>query len=286
MPIDLTGAVVAWLVAVCGDTGIRLIRGSPDKRLLLEAVDVAVSAVVVQADPVLREPLRAGLAWCFSGPPQFVPDGSARLDDLLKAAVGRQIERLDNWVDHGTGRSFYQQVPVSQRWLTSEVTKAVVQALRQVVAKSSPAELVHGLDTADMLARLDALLWQMRELVEPYPARTDQIAVETVQRSGVPVVDAASRRDEWVDAVMAFIDIEDPEFRRAVLRRMGDLLGLDHSFMTSYRPVARDHVVEIVARCWDFRDRNAALAALADALTTLRPDDRASDGIRHIPGIS
>ena len=92
-------------------------------------------------------------------------------------------------------------------------------------------------------------------------------------------------KDRWIAAVMAFTDIEDPEFRRAVLRLMGDRLELGHAFSASYRPVARDHVFEIVDRCWAFKDPpDAARRALADSLISLRPDDRGVGLLKLLPG--
>jgi TIR domain/Effector-associated domain 2 len=85
---------------------------------------------------------------------------------------------------------------------------------------------------------------------------------------------SANLRDRWVVTLLEFVDIDNPEFRLQVLRLMGDELGLGHPFMASYRGMARDHVIEIVGRCWAYGNRRAALAALADALTCLRPDER------------
>ncbi len=85
----------------------------------------------------------------------------------------------------------------------------------------------------------------------------------------------AGHKGAWVTAIMAFADIEDPEFRRIVLRQMGDRLNLGRSFLAPYRSVARDHVVEIVDRCWEFKDPDAARNALARTLISLRPDDGA-----------
>lgn len=93
---------------------------------------------------------------------------------------------------------------------------------------------------------------------------------------------AAANKDSWVAAMMMFADMEDPDFRRTVLRQMGDRLNLGRPFAAPYRPMARDHVVEIVNRCWDFSDPGAARRALVGALASLRPDDRATDNLERI----
>jgi hypothetical protein len=101
-------------------------------------------------------------------------------------------------------------------------------------------------------------------------------------RTHVPLAGIAARKGTWVAGVMAFADMEDPDFRRTVLRQVGDRLNLGRAFSVPYRPVARDHVVEIVDRCWEFRDPGAARNALAETLTSLRPDDSAADHLKRI----
>ena len=98
----------------------------------------------------------------------------------------------------------------------------------------------------------------------------------------VPAGGIAARKQTWVAAVTAFADIEDPDFRRNILRQMGDRLNLGYAFSAPYRPVARDHVAEIIDRCWEFKDRDAALGALEAALISLRPDDGAADRLRRL----
>lgn len=157
MPIDLIGAVVAWLVAASGDAGIRLIRGSGDERMLRKAVRVAVDAVVREADPALQKQLRAGLTLCFSSPPAMKLDAATRAGDWLPSAIAAQISQLEGWVNNDTGRPFYQDVPVDPAWLSGRVTDAIIGALRQVVASGNLPEVVRDMDTIEVLARLDVL---------------------------------------------------------------------------------------------------------------------------------
>jgi hypothetical protein len=93
-------------------------------------------------------------------------------------------------------------------------------------------------------------------------------------------------RRAWIAAVMSFDDMQDPDFRRQVLRIMGELLQLGKAFQTSYRAMPIDHVTEIINRCWSYDPSEAALNALADALTWLRPDDQAATNIAALKGNS
>lgn len=94
--------------------------------------------------------------------------------------------------------------------------------------------------------------------------------------SAAPKPTALVPKTVLVEAVMGFADIEDPEFRRMVLKSMGDRLGLAHPFSAPYRATALDHVISIVGRIWEFKDPVAARLALIAALSELRPDDAAS----------
>jgi hypothetical protein len=94
-----------------------------------------------------------------------------------------------------------------------------------------------------------------------------------------PVVAA---KESWIAAAMMFADMQDPEFRRSILRQMGDRLGLGQPFPVPYRPLARDHAAEIVDQCWDFKDPGAARRALAESLVTLRPDTRAAVNLERM----
>src|ERR1035438_9632193 len=112
MPIDLIGAVVAWLVALSGDTGIRLLRGSRDKRMMHDALRVAVGSVVEQADPTVRGSLRAALCECSSAPLLLQVDISVPIGVWLRSAITEQVMQLENWVNNESGRPFREYVSV------------------------------------------------------------------------------------------------------------------------------------------------------------------------------
>lgn len=92
----------------------------------------------------------------------------------------------------------------------------------------------------------------------------------------------AQSKEEWVTAVMAFSDMQKPDFRSLLLAKMADALGLSAPFAATYSAMAGDHVTEIVNSCWDYEDRGKALRALAEALMKLRPNTGAAARIRHM----
>ncbi len=157
MPVDLAGALVGWVVSVVGDAGIRLARRSPDERALSKAMGLAIDRVVEQADSSSQEALRLGLRECFSAQPRLGLDASTSVGEGLRAAIVAQVAQLDQMMHSDTGQPFYQAVPVERVWLVEQVTAAVLTALRQVVAAGGLAELVHGVDAAELLARLEEL---------------------------------------------------------------------------------------------------------------------------------
>ena len=106
------------------------------------------------------------------------------------------------------------------------------------------------------------------------PDHTGHVAAAAAK---TPVTKAA-----LVAVVLQFPDIEDPGFRLQVLQLMGDRLGLGAPFAAPYRPMARDHVIAIVDRCWAFKDPDAARRALIEALGELRPDDGATERLRSL----
>jgi len=155
MPVDLVGALAGWVVSLVGDAGIRLVRRSPDERALSKAMGLAIDKVVERADPSAREALRMGLRECFSAPPRLGLDASMSVGEGLRAAIAAQVAQLDQMVHGDTGRPFYQAIVVDRGWLVEQVTAAILTALRQVTAAGGLAELVHGVDAAEMLAWLD-----------------------------------------------------------------------------------------------------------------------------------
>ena len=111
-------------------------------------------------------------------------------------------------------------------------------------------------------------------------ATEDSARIDDLDAAAAP---QPNPRDAWVDAVLAFTDIGDPQFRFAVLRRMGEQLGIGGPFPVAYHAMARDHAIEIVRTCWSFSDRRAALAAPAESLAYFRPRDQAAAKVKLLP---
>lgn len=155
MSIDLVGAVVAWLVGVCGDAGIDLLRrGSADRHILTKAVEQAIETVVAQVNVGSQEALHLGLEQCFSSRQRISVEWSSSVGDGLRAAITNQMTQ---WVNSDTGRSLFQVVSFDAGWVTEQMTQALIAALRHYQASRGLTELLHGLDTADILASLDAI---------------------------------------------------------------------------------------------------------------------------------
>ncbi|MBO1419801.1 trypsin-like peptidase domain-containing protein [Streptomyces sp. FH025] len=104
--------------------------------------------------------------------------------------------------------------------------------------------------------------------------------------SAAPVVQAERPPDdaELVDALMAFPYTARADGRFDLLDRMGQHLGLPHSFEAEERTDRRDHLFRIVRRCRNHRDAPAALRALYTALEELAPYDGALDRLRSVVG--
>lgn len=155
MPIDLVGAVAAWLVGVLGDAGIELVKGNPDKRALKRAVKEAVDAVMAQSDPAVRPLLRRILLESFDSAPHVALDATGSIDRGLRASIEAQLEGLEGRMESVTGYSSSDLLPMSPDALAGRLADAVTGKLRQYAAARGLPELVHSLDTAEVLGRLD-----------------------------------------------------------------------------------------------------------------------------------
>lgn len=122
-----------------------------------------------------------------------------------------------------------------------------------------------------------------RRAVPPWPPLAAVSGAEAPEAPGhVARSNDRSARTPLTNTVMEFSDMEDPEFRRLVLRSMGERLGLGHAFSAPYSATARDHVAGIVDRIWEFKDPDAARRALVSTLEELRPDDGATVRLRSL----
>jgi hypothetical protein len=87
-----------------------------------------------------------------------------------------------------------------------------------------------------------------------------------------------------VEALEALSDMDDPDFRRRLLRIAADRLGPEAPLRVPYRAQLRDHVVEMVQVCRGHRDAAAALASLAHAARLLRPGESATERLWQLAG--
>src|SRR5918992_454935 len=163
----LVDPVSGWLAGRLGDAWLNLLHGSPDERLVRRSMADAVEAVMEEAEPESREAMRSGLALCFNKPPpaSLGADPAGGLRDAVAAQVAllREMQAAD-----GTGRMFFDSVPVEEEWLTAELTNAFEAALREGVAPPlDPAELVQALDAQWIRASLSELRDLLRRLVPP-----------------------------------------------------------------------------------------------------------------------
>ncbi|PVC97768.1 hypothetical protein DBP19_06805 [Streptomyces sp. CS090A] len=112
--------------------------------------------------------------------------------------------------------------------------------------------------------------------------------VATAPRTSPPSVDSAQQAPpatfpdtlDIVQVAERIPDMDDPDFRRQVVRLMRSALEPQAGFSAGFRAHPRDHLLEIVGRCQSHILRGAALAAFRDALGTLRPDDAATVELR------
>lgn len=165
--LDVVGAVVGWLVSLCGDSGFHLVRDQRDERSLRKILQGSMDSVVVSAPPSAQRTLERGLARYFKAPPALRLDGSVPVHTALEAAVDAQTAELEQWVTRTTGVPFAEAVAVEPEVLRARVTEAIVSGLRQYAAAGGMSELVHALDTAEILGRLNALGLRLDGLTVP-----------------------------------------------------------------------------------------------------------------------
>ncbi|MFF2142994.1 trypsin-like peptidase domain-containing protein [Kitasatospora sp. NPDC058190] len=100
-----------------------------------------------------------------------------------------------------------------------------------------------------------------------------------------PVAKQSSPDDaELVTALMAIPYTARADGRFDLLDRMGEHLGLSHSFEVEERSDRRDHLFRIVRRCRHHRDASAALRALYAALAELAPHDGGLEQLQAVVG--
>jgi tetratricopeptide (TPR) repeat protein len=163
--IDLTDPVISWIVALAGDTGIRLIFTSRDQRRLHRILDKELEFVVSQVNPEVRAAVEHALIAAVSAPTKLHPDPGVPLGQALRKVIASQLIVLEQWVDEKSDLNFAAATGIEPDVLAERVADAVVSGLRHYVAASGLAELVHGLDTAEVTGKLDAISLQIAGLM-------------------------------------------------------------------------------------------------------------------------
>ncbi|GAB2811363.1 hypothetical protein GCM10022221_06030 [Actinocorallia aurea] len=154
----LTDPLMGWLGALAGDTWLGLLRGSPEERLIREAMGTAAEKVVSGIAPDAQDRLRSALSLVFTRPPEAVPEATA--SGGLKAAVAAQLDSLRAMADEH-GALFFDTVPVDPDALARDLADAFAEAVERAVAASGPAELVHALRAE----RQEGLIGEIPDLV-------------------------------------------------------------------------------------------------------------------------
>jgi tetratricopeptide (TPR) repeat protein len=162
--IDLTDPIIAWVVATAGDTGIRLIFTSRDQRRLRQILDKELEFVVSQVNPEARAAAERALVAAVSVPAKLHPDPGVPLSLALHQLIAAQLRVLEHWMDEDGELNFAMVTGIEPDVLADRVADAVVSGLRHYVAATGLAELVHGLDAAEVTGKLDALSLQIAGL--------------------------------------------------------------------------------------------------------------------------
>ncbi|MFD5816521.1 trypsin-like peptidase domain-containing protein [Streptomyces sp. NPDC127038] len=87
---------------------------------------------------------------------------------------------------------------------------------------------------------------------------------------------------ELVQALMAFPTLARPDSRYDLFEKIGNHLGLPHSFEVDDRSDRRDHLYRLVHRCRHYRDSQSALRAVYTAMEELVPYDAALERLRLV----
>lgn len=165
--LDMVSAVVGWLVSLCGESGVHLVRDQRDERALRKIIQGSMDSVVASAPPSARRTLERGIARYFKAPPTLRLDGTVPVRDAMEAAVDAQIAELDEWVARTTGVPFAEAVGVEPDVLRIRIAEGIVSGLRLYASAGAMSELVHALDTAEILGRINDLDLRLDSLTVP-----------------------------------------------------------------------------------------------------------------------
>jgi hypothetical protein len=134
-------AVVAWLVALIGDRGVRgitrAIFGTPQQRALRAAMEVAATPVMESIPAESRASLAKALSECFTEAPSAVLDGRTPVRAALIAAIRAQLAPLADPNITPTGQSYLETQGIDSAAFIDQFTAALLTSIHQVAVQDS-----------------------------------------------------------------------------------------------------------------------------------------------------
>jgi Effector-associated domain 2 len=168
-------AVVAWLVALIGDRGVkgitRVIFGTPQERALRRAMELAAHPLMEDVPAESRAGLAEALTKRFTEAPALVPDGRTPVRAALVAAVRAQLAPLADPLTPA-GQSYLEAQGINSTGFIDQFTAALLVSIHQVAVNDSSlsqlaAELHAGESheaEADITAKVDLILDAVEKL--------------------------------------------------------------------------------------------------------------------------
>jgi hypothetical protein len=284
----LEAAFAAWLVALFGDrivkgTG-RLLLGSPEERRLREALakalEVAVSAILLDVPAEAQAALGAALCERFSLAPVVVFDGRTRVRDGLLAAVREQLAPLDDPQNTTSGTSFLSEIAVDGSRLADEFAEVAIRSIEQVsphypglapLAAQLNADSAAGRDE-ELADKVNAILALLEALMQ---APRGNAAGRELRSHSPGDHEVADALDRIVDAILATQSFRDDSTRNEVLFSLPE--PLRSAIPRSARP--RVQAYQLVQTCGSYPH------GLRDLVSVLRAFERDSREMRDLDSV-
>jgi hypothetical protein len=170
-------AVVAWLVALIGDRGVkgitRAIFGTPQEHALRAAMKVAATPVIASVPPQSRAGLTDELRECFTKPPAAVLDGLTPVRAGLVAAIRAQLAPLADPHMIETGKSYFEIAGIDPVEFIDQFTLVLLTSIHKVGSSDSAlaplaaqlnADESHEMEGA-ILAKVNLTLSTVQEIL-------------------------------------------------------------------------------------------------------------------------
>ncbi|MFG3054130.1 hypothetical protein ACGFZP_24675 [Kitasatospora sp. NPDC048239] len=248
--------------AVCG-----VLKGSRDFDGVRGGWFTPLSALAaaLSADDPLQEVLTAGTG---AGAMARHADPAARAEEASHAAEASHTTEAS----HATEASHVTESARPAAEVARHATVAQPAPVARPAEEPQPNPMARHADTARHATPADP--------AGPAPGATAaRPAMSTRRATALP----GAR--ELVPLLLTIPDMDDPDFRRQVLRGAAERLGSSAPLRVAFRAQAIDHLIETVQACTSHRDPAAALAAVLDTLDFLRPGLAAVDELRTLAGL-